>query len=91
MANRTYMIWDRKPETVPYPIVIFEDGIAVANVQTRQVYADLPAFVRLLTREKDWLPYDERNVREKTWKPLSRCEVRKFMRKYYPDFDAKLL
>lgn len=91
MAHRTYLIWYNKPERVPYPIVILEDGIAVANVQTRQAYANLPAFAELLTREKDWLSYDERNIREKTWNSLPRCAARKFMRKHYPTFDTKLL
>lgn len=91
VAHRTYMIWYDKPETVSYPIVIAEDGIVVANVYTKLAYQDQPENAKIMSRDEHWLPYDERNVNEKAWKPLSRCEVRKFMRKHYPTFDTKLL
>lgn len=91
MARRTYLIWYNKPETVPYPIVIFENGFVIANVYTHLAYQERPSSAELMGRDAHWLPYDERNVNEKAWKPLSRCEVRKFMRKHYPTFDTKLL
>lgn len=85
MANRTYLIWYRKPETVPYPILILEDGYA------HLAYQDRPGHAELLTHEDGGFAYTERNTTGTSWKSLSRCEARKFMRKHYPDFDVKLL
>lgn len=91
MAHRTYLMWYRKPESVPYPIVILEGGVVVANVYTRLAYQDQPGDVEIMSRDDHRLMYDDSNTKRNTWKSVSRCEVRKFMRKYYPMFDAKLL
>lgn len=91
MANRTYLIWHKRPETVPYPLMILKNGVVIANVYTIQSYQDQSSVVEVLSRAEHWLPYDGGNILGTKWRSLSRCQARKFMRKYYPDFDAKLL
>lgn len=91
MAHRTYLMWYRKPENVPYPIVILEDGVVVANVYTILAYQDRPGAIEIMSRDEDLLTYDDSNTKGNTWKAVSRCEARKFVRKHYPQFDVKLL